>query len=136
MSVIAAVTTFCFAISTIYNHCKYPTNLANKTQKLTITLSITSYAIAMIITCISYIIIDSGLCWAYILFISRMFSTFKDSAFHSSKLIYLTLYLGVIIFIVCHLIFITMRLLEYTESISNETESTIHLIQLIVKCTS
>ena len=75
-----------------------------------------------------------GLCGAYILFVLRIYTTFKDSAYHSSKYIYMTLYLAIIIWFICHLILIAIKLLEYYKIISFQTEEQIHASELIVKC--
>eukprot|EP01084_Bolivina_argentea_P117269 208283_1 len=154
-SMIAAIITLCLTISVYYNHYKYPDNFRNRNQKTTVSIGITFYTLSMIIMTILYNGVNSnshktsaaytygflahvwfwgcGVCTTYILFTLRIYTTFKSSAYHSSKYTYLSLYLSIFIWFICHIILVIIVLLQYYKVITVETKSQIHAVELAIK---
>lgn len=151
-SVVAALITTSLCVSYIINLRRYPQNIKSQSQKLFISISITCYAIAMIVSAINNLntadhssfrfllgFLVQGFFWgtaisaAYILFITREFTTFRHSAYHSSRWLYCSLITGIITFFVCNVIIVVALPLSFKGIISADTEGTIHSAELVIK---
>ena len=152
-SVIAALITTSLGLSFFINQHKYPQKLSAKPQKMAASASISCYAISMITIAVrdnvgasdpsslTYLIgflihvffWGLGISAALALFIFREHSTFKATAYKSPTYVYVSLYSGIVLFLICHAILVAEWVLHFYGVISASSKDRIHSIELSVK---
>eukprot|EP00484_Ammonia_sp_Unknown_P027821 CAMPEP_0197045142 /NCGR_PEP_ID=MMETSP1384-20130603/21072_1 /TAXON_ID=29189 /ORGANISM="Ammonia sp." /LENGTH=276 /DNA_ID=CAMNT_0042476711 /DNA_START=95 /DNA_END=921 /DNA_ORIENTATION=+ len=89
-----------------------------------------AYLIAFLIHVVFW---GTGVCLVYVLFILREYTTFKASAYISSEYVYASLYACIAIFVICHLILVTISVLLFYGVIDGPLHDKIHFVELAVK---